>query len=203
MSRPLTTPSAVFNLACGFATNTGQMLAFRFLSGLGGSAPLAIGAGVLGDLWRPEERGKAASLYSLGPLLGPAVGPVAGGWIADRLPGDGYKVVFWSTTGFCALVQLVGLRFLRETYAPVLLQRQAATIKKEMGLPKDSDRVATIFEVQQGRKKIGHIVTHGLQRPFSMFAREREFCLFFNRTVSALTPTNFSLQIRFKSSLFI
>lgn len=30
-----------------------------------------IGAGVLGDLWRPEERGRAAALYSLGPLLGP------------------------------------------------------------------------------------------------------------------------------------
>jgi len=30
----------VFNLACGFATNTGQMLAFRFIAGLGGSAPL-------------------------------------------------------------------------------------------------------------------------------------------------------------------
>lgn len=38
----------VFNLACGFAQTGGQMLAFRFLSGLGGSAPLAIGGGVLG-----------------------------------------------------------------------------------------------------------------------------------------------------------
>jgi len=48
-----------------------QFIAFRFLSGLGGGAPLAIGAGVLSDLWRPEERGRAAALYSLGPLLGP------------------------------------------------------------------------------------------------------------------------------------
>ncbi len=37
----------VFNLACGFAQNSGEMLAFRFLSGIGGSAPLAIGGGVL------------------------------------------------------------------------------------------------------------------------------------------------------------
>lgn len=88
----------VFNFVCAFAPNTGAMLAFRFLSGLGGSAPLAIGAGVLGDLWRAEERGKAASLYSLGPLLGPAVGPIAGGWIAQRLPDNGYRWVFFSTT---------------------------------------------------------------------------------------------------------
>ncbi|GAB7359247.1 hypothetical protein MBLNU230_g5904t1 [Neophaeotheca triangularis] len=39
----------VFNLACGFAQNSGQMNAFRFLSGIGGSAPLGIGGGTLGD----------------------------------------------------------------------------------------------------------------------------------------------------------
>ena len=37
-----------WNLACGFAQNTPQMIVFRFLSGIGGSAPLAIGGGVLG-----------------------------------------------------------------------------------------------------------------------------------------------------------
>ena len=37
----------VWNLACGFAQNTPQMIAFRFLSGIGGSAPLAVGGGVL------------------------------------------------------------------------------------------------------------------------------------------------------------
>jgi MFS family permease len=30
------------NLGCGFAQTSGQLMAFRFLSGLGGSAPLAI-----------------------------------------------------------------------------------------------------------------------------------------------------------------
>lgn len=30
-----------FNIGCGFCTSKSQMIAFRFLSGLGGSAPLA------------------------------------------------------------------------------------------------------------------------------------------------------------------
>ncbi len=64
----------VWNIGCGFAQTKGQMLAFRFLSGLGGSAPLAIGGGVLSDAWFPEQRGKAISIYSLAPLLGPAIG---------------------------------------------------------------------------------------------------------------------------------
>lgn len=32
----------IFNTACGFARSTEEMLAFRFLSGLGGSAPQAV-----------------------------------------------------------------------------------------------------------------------------------------------------------------
>ena len=61
----------VTNLACGFAQSSGVLLAFRFLSGVGGSAPLAIGGGVIADLFRPDERGRAVNLYTLGPLLGP------------------------------------------------------------------------------------------------------------------------------------
>lgn len=63
-----------WNLGCGFAQNQDQLIAFRFLAGLGGSAPLAIGGGVLSDCWKSEERGRAISIYSLAPLLGPAVG---------------------------------------------------------------------------------------------------------------------------------
>lgn len=32
----------VFNIACGVAQTPGQMIAFRFLAGLGGSAPMAV-----------------------------------------------------------------------------------------------------------------------------------------------------------------
>lgn len=32
----------VFNICCGFAQTQNEMIAFRFLSGLGGSAPLAV-----------------------------------------------------------------------------------------------------------------------------------------------------------------
>lgn len=74
----------VFNLVCGFAQNGSQMLAFRFLAGLGGSAPLAIGGGILADCFYPEQRGKAIGVYSLAPLIGPAIGPIAGGFVAGN-----------------------------------------------------------------------------------------------------------------------
>ena len=33
----------IFNIACGFAKTKAQMMAFRFLAGIGGSAPQAVG----------------------------------------------------------------------------------------------------------------------------------------------------------------
>ncbi|KFH40441.1 putative transporter -like protein [Hapsidospora chrysogenum ATCC 11550] len=66
----------IFNTVCGFSQTKTQILAFRFLSGLGGAAPQALGGGVLSDCWRAEERGAATAIYSLAPFLGPAVGPI-------------------------------------------------------------------------------------------------------------------------------
>ena len=36
-----------WNLGCGFAQNSPQLFVFRFLAGLGGSAPLALGGGAI------------------------------------------------------------------------------------------------------------------------------------------------------------
>ena len=55
------------------ARNESEMMVFRFLSGLGGSAPLAIGGGLLSDVWHPEQRGKAISIYSKWFLCTPPV----------------------------------------------------------------------------------------------------------------------------------
>ncbi|KAL1301458.1 hypothetical protein AAFC00_005708 [Neodothiora populina] len=120
----------IWNLVCGFSQNTGELMAFRFLSGIGGSAPLAIGGGLLSDLWRPEERGKAISIYSLAPLLGPAVGPIAGGFITENTT---WRWCFWSTSIACALIQISGVFFLQETYAPELLKRKKLRLMKETG----------------------------------------------------------------------
>lgn len=112
----------VFCLACGFARNKAQFLAFRFISGLGGSAPLAIGPGVLADLWPPEQRGKAIGFYTAGPLFGPAIAPIFGGLIIQNVS---WRWIFWSLSVFTGITQVVGLFVLRETYAPFLLARRA------------------------------------------------------------------------------
>ncbi|KAM0284667.1 hypothetical protein ACHAQH_001820 [Verticillium albo-atrum] len=119
-----------FNLGCGLAQTKGQMIAFRFLAGLGGSAPLAIGGGVLSDLFTAEERGRAMSIYSLTPLLGPALGPIAGGYITQETT---WRWIFYSTTILTAVIQTIGFFVLQETFTPVLLARRKALLVKQTG----------------------------------------------------------------------
>ncbi|KAJ5081221.1 MFS multidrug transporter [Penicillium angulare] len=131
-----------FNLGCGFAQTTGQMIAFRFLSGIGGSVPLAksastdwrfpskIGGGVLGDTFRPEDRGTASAVYSLAPLLGPALGPIFGGFIAEKTT---WRWVFYATSTAVIVLQFAGLFILRETYPPYILRKRAKKIREETG----------------------------------------------------------------------
>ncbi|KAG5652150.1 hypothetical protein H0H81_006134 [Sphagnurus paluster] len=159
-----------WNLGCGFAQTEAQFIAFRLLAGLGGSAPLSVGGGVLGDVWHAEERGRAIAIYSLAPLLGPVIGPICGAWIAEK---STWRWVFWSTSIVDAAVQISGLFFLQETYAPVLLERKAQAMRKnadaEKGLQKD---IRTIYEAK-GDRSWGEIFSKALTRPFILFAREK------------------------------
>ncbi|KAJ5726763.1 uncharacterized protein N7483_008120 [Penicillium malachiteum] len=109
-----------FNIGCGFAQTKSQILAFRFFSGLGASVPLVVGGGVLGDMFRAEERGSAMAIFSLAPLLGPSLGPIMGGFIAENTT---WRWVFYATSIATGVAQVAGLFLLRETYAPRILKR--------------------------------------------------------------------------------
>lgn len=52
----------------------------RLLAGIGGSACLTIGTGVIADMFVPAQRGTAVAVYSMGILFGPILGPVLGGF---------------------------------------------------------------------------------------------------------------------------
>ncbi|KAF7302176.1 SAP domain-containing protein [Mycena indigotica] len=111
-----------FNLGCAFAPTTGALLAFRFLVGFSGSAPIACGGGVISDLFSERDRAAAMAIYSLGPLIGPVVGPIAGGFVTQKI---GIKYVFIIVAGLGGIASAFGIPFLRETYAPVIRLRRA------------------------------------------------------------------------------
>ncbi|RDW62352.1 MFS general substrate transporter-14 [Coleophoma cylindrospora] len=120
----------LFNVACAVSANAASLIACRFCAGVVGSAPLAISGGVLSDIWRAEERGAAFSMYALVPLLGSALGPVAGGYITER---TSWRWCFYAAAMMDGAIQLLSIACLRETYAPTLLQKQARQARKATG----------------------------------------------------------------------
>ncbi|KAK7730701.1 hypothetical protein SLS57_001532 [Botryosphaeria dothidea] len=89
-----------------------------------------MGAGVLSDCWRPSERGKGFSIYQLAPVLGPALGPIAGGFISQYTT---WRWTFWSITLLNVFIQILGAIFLRETYAPRILLLKARKLRARTG----------------------------------------------------------------------
>ncbi|KAK3711246.1 hypothetical protein LTR37_009840 [Vermiconidia calcicola] len=148
----------VFNLACGFTQNGAAMIACRFFAGIGGSAPLAIGGGILADCFHAEQRGQAIAIYSLAPLLGPAAGPVAGGFISQNMS---WRWVFWIVSIADAVVQISGVFFLQETWAPKLLEQKAARLRKETGN-------AQLYAEMSNRQSVVQKLETSLSRPFRL-----------------------------------
>ncbi|KAL1874060.1 hypothetical protein Plec18167_005993 [Paecilomyces lecythidis] len=157
-----------WNLGCGFAQTAGQLIAFRFMSGIAGSAPLAIGGGVLSDCWNADQRGKAVGIYSLAPLLGPVVGPIAGGFITETVT---WRWVFWATSIAGVVIQLLGLAFLPETYGPTLLKRRAQKLRKNTG----DGRYHTNFDANSNdgqNQSLALMVQKALIRPFVLLTTQ-------------------------------
>ncbi|KAI1368630.1 major facilitator superfamily domain-containing protein [Xylaria arbuscula] len=152
-----------FNLGCGLARTKEQLIAFRFLAGLGGSAPLAIGGGVLSDLFTAENRGKALSIYSLAPLLGPAIGPIAGAFIAQNTT---WRWAFYSTTIADAVIQGAGVFFLKETYTPLLLVWKKRRLVKETG----NTDLHTPYD--NPNRTVAKTLRIALERPFRMITTQ-------------------------------
>ncbi|KAI8987470.1 major facilitator superfamily domain-containing protein [Mycotypha africana] len=68
------------------------LLILRMLQAFGSSSVIAIGAGVVGDIATPAERGGYFGLFSMGQMLGPVIGPVLGGIISQYLS---WRWIFW------------------------------------------------------------------------------------------------------------
>lgn len=69
----------LFHLGQALAKSMPPLIVTRFLAGFFACGPLNNGGGVVADMWGPNGRGPAMSVYSATVFLGPVLGPVVGG----------------------------------------------------------------------------------------------------------------------------
>lgn len=120
----------LWNSVAAASQTLAQLLVFRFLAGAFGSSPLANAGGSIADVFTARERGLAMALFASAPFLGPALGPITGGFLGESA---GFRWVQGFLGIFSGVVLFLGIFMYRETYAPLLLRRRATKLSKVTG----------------------------------------------------------------------
>ena len=84
--RFLITCIAIFTISsalCGLASSLGMLIVARIIQGAGGGALQPIAQAVLLESFPREKRGSAMSVYAIGVVVAPILGPTVGGWLTD------------------------------------------------------------------------------------------------------------------------
>jgi multidrug resistance protein len=154
----------VWQIGCALAPSLNALIVFRLLAGIGGSACLVLGGGIIADLFPVERRGFALSIWTLGPLVGPSLGPLAGAFIAQSI---GWRWDFWIVLIPAAIATGVMAIFSEETNHRVLINRKLKKMQKETG----RDDLKSCYETPNAPPLDRFtIMKNGLIRPLKMLA---------------------------------
>jgi len=100
----------VASAMCGFSSSLWELVAFRFLQGLGGGALLSTSQAILFETFPPKDRALASGIFALGVIIGPSIGPVMGGYIVDNAS---WPWIFFVNIPIGLLATLLCIRYLR------------------------------------------------------------------------------------------
>src|SRR6187399_3113675 len=71
------------SVLCGLAQDINQMVLFRLLQGVFGAALVPLSQSVMLDYYTLQERAKAMSIWGMGVMMGPIMGPSLGAWLTE------------------------------------------------------------------------------------------------------------------------
>ncbi|EXF76177.1 major facilitator superfamily transporter, partial [Colletotrichum fioriniae PJ7] len=110
----------LFILGSGLAQNFTTLIVCRFFAGFFGSAVVSVGGGTNADLWPPALAGFVYPFYFVSPFLGPAFGPVIGGFLAEK---KDFRWLEWVVLFMVAFNYIYALPQF-ETYKKTILQKR-------------------------------------------------------------------------------
>jgi MFS transporter, DHA2 family, multidrug resistance protein len=102
----------IASLLCGVAHDINQMVLFRLLQGVFGAALVPLSQAVMLDSYALHERAKAMSIWGMGVMMGPIMGPSLGAWLTETYS---WHWVFFVNLPFGIVTVLGLLVFMDET----------------------------------------------------------------------------------------
>jgi len=121
----LTFSIILFTLAsflCGTSHSLSELIVWRLLQGAGGAALLSTAQATLRQVFPKEEQGLEQSIFLLGVIVAPTLGPTLGGWITDNYT--------WNWCFFINIPIGIAAAFLISTFLhdPPEMQRSTAPV---------------------------------------------------------------------------
>ena len=104
----------VASVLCGLAQDINQMVLFRLLQGVFGAALVPLSQAVMLDSYALHERAKAMSIWGMGVMMGPIMGPSLGAWLTETYS---WHWVFFVNLPFGIVTVLGLLAFMDEIRA--------------------------------------------------------------------------------------
>ncbi|KAF4343106.1 multidrug resistance [Fusarium beomiforme] len=155
--------AVIFIIPCAVAKNIETLLVCRAIDGIAFSAPMTLVGGTLADLWKNEERGVPMAAFSAAPFIGPAIGPLVGGFLSDAA---GWRWLYWIQLILAFVVWVLITFTVPETYAPTLLARRARKLRASTG---ETDHVT---EQELDLRPLSERLRIFLIRPFQLLFGE-------------------------------
>ena len=92
-------------LFCGLAPNLPVLVLFRIAQGAFGAPLIPLGQAILLDSFPKHQHSMATSVFGMAVVVGPVIGPILGGWLAEDF---GWPAAFYMFLPF-GVVALMGL----------------------------------------------------------------------------------------------
>jgi DHA2 family multidrug resistance protein len=96
------------SMLCGIAGSLSQMVIYRLLQGAFGAALVPLSQSTMLDIYPAEQRGQAMSIWGMGVMIGPILGPTLGGYLTEDF---NWRYVFFVNLPF-GIITIIGLLFL-------------------------------------------------------------------------------------------
>ncbi len=106
------------SLLCGLSRTLGELIAFRILQGFGGGVLQPTSQAIMRETFPAKEQGQAMGFFGMIVLLGPALGPLLGGWLTDTYS---WPWIFLINLPVGVIASIMGWQFIRD---PSYMRRQ-------------------------------------------------------------------------------
>ncbi|MXO66442.1 spinster family MFS transporter [Altericroceibacterium endophyticum] len=144
--------ASIFTGIFGFASNFFHMVLARLGMAGGSAGTEAPPHSMISDMYPPEKRASAMSLFMLGVPIAAFIGSAAGGTVAAAY---GWRATFYVIGGMGMIVSFISFLFIRE---PARGEVAAKATPQSEALSENNPGIKTVFKVMVGDRCMRHIL---------------------------------------------